>query len=101
MTNREFHGEDFYLWMLQKYEQMRAYRNVVSKRKPTEEEMLILRINKPFEASFLEDFIKSFYAPNNSEAVLKGRGWTVVDISGKDSRDIVRELKDVIINDAQ
>ena len=52
MTRREFHGEEFYLWMLQKYEQLRAYRNAVSKRKPTEEEMLILRINKPFEDSY-------------------------------------------------
>ena len=49
MTNREFHGEDFWLWALQDYEALRAYRNTVSKRRPTEEEMLILEINKPWE----------------------------------------------------
>lgn len=52
MTKREFHGEDFYRWMLQKYEQKRAYRNAVSKRKPAEEELLMLKINKPWEAFY-------------------------------------------------
>jgi hypothetical protein len=49
VTKREFHGEQFYLWALGKYEKMRAYRNEVSKRKPTEEELLILKLNKDWE----------------------------------------------------
>jgi hypothetical protein len=48
MTKREFFGE-FYLWALQDYEKLRAYRNEIAKRKPTEEEMLVLKLNKPWE----------------------------------------------------
>jgi hypothetical protein len=49
MSAREFHGEEFYLWALQDYESLRAFRNAVSKRRPTEEELMILKINKPWE----------------------------------------------------
>ena len=52
MTKREFHGEEFYLWMLKDYENLRAYRNSIAKRRPTEEEVLILQCNKPFEQAY-------------------------------------------------
>ena len=50
--NREFYGEEFWLWMLKEYENLRAFRKSVSRRKPTEEELLLLEIYKPFEQSY-------------------------------------------------
>lgn len=52
MTPRDFFGEEFYLWALQDYQQMREFRNAVSKRRPSEAEILELQINKPWEAFY-------------------------------------------------
>lgn len=52
MTAREFHGEEWFKWALRDYEELRQFRNAVSKRRPTEVELLILTINKPWEAFY-------------------------------------------------
>lgn len=49
LTPREFHGDEFYLWALQDYEQLRRFRNEASSRKPTPDEITQLKINKPWE----------------------------------------------------
>ena len=54
LLKRDFYGEDFYKSLLGWYEEMRAFRNKISsnKSKPTEEEILKLKLNKSFETIY-------------------------------------------------
>lgn len=49
---RDVLGEEFYKKCLREYEEMRHFRNVVSKRRPTPEEILQLKINKAWESFY-------------------------------------------------
>jgi hypothetical protein len=49
MTAREFLGDATYLAWLADYEDLRELRNKVSGARPTEEEKVQLRLNKPWE----------------------------------------------------
>jgi hypothetical protein len=49
LTPRDFLTPEIHGAWLQEYEQMRAFRNVVSKRRPTPEEVGTLQVNKAWE----------------------------------------------------
>ena len=48
LLSRDFLGEEFFKWASQDLEEMNRFRNEVSKRRPTEEEKVIMQINKPW-----------------------------------------------------
>jgi chloramphenicol O-acetyltransferase len=48
LTTRAFLGEEFFKFATQDLEEMNRFRNEVSKRRPSEEEKLIMQINKPW-----------------------------------------------------
>lgn len=52
LTPRDFLGNETYLAWLQDYEQMRQFRNAVSKRRPNDQEIATLQCNKPWEAFY-------------------------------------------------
>ena len=52
LTTRDFLGDDVYKAWLRDFEEMRHFRNLVSKRRPSPEEILQLKINKPWESFY-------------------------------------------------
>lgn len=47
LTKRDFNGEEFHKWALSQVQEMNQFRNEVSKRRPTDEEKELLKLNKP------------------------------------------------------
>jgi hypothetical protein len=64
LTKRDFLGEEVWLRWKRDEESLQQYRNEVSKRgKPTEEERLIMQINKPW----LEFYRRVLYDPDKAK----------------------------------
>lgn len=47
LDKRSFNGEEFHKWALTELQEMNQFRNEVSKRRPTDEEKELLKLNKP------------------------------------------------------